>query len=142
MKNLETWFEEYSGSHQNPLNKKIHLVCVPAIFFSVSGIIFSIHPFLAFTAIIAVTLYYLLLDFNMGAIMLIVSAVFFWIFSTMESIGLPVFSINLFIFIAAWIGQFYGHKVEGKKPSFLTDLAFLFIGPLWVLRKVMTKFKV
>jgi uncharacterized membrane protein YGL010W len=39
----------------------------------------------------------------------------------------------------AWIGQFYGHKIEGKKPSFLKDLEFLLIGPLWVIQKVGKK---
>jgi len=37
------------------------------------------------------------------------------------------------VFVAAWIGQFYGHKVEGKKPSFFKDLQFLLIGPAWLL---------
>ena len=44
--------------------------------------------------------------------------------------------ISLAIFVIAWIGQFYGHKVEGKKPSFIKDLQFLLIGPLWVIKKL------
>ena len=40
------------------------------------------------------------------------------------------------IFVLAWIGQFYGHHVEGKKPSFLKDLQFLLIGPAWVFEKM------
>ena len=43
---------------------------------------------------------------------------------------------GLLIFIIAWIGQFYGHNVEGKKPSFLKDLQFLLIGPAWVADNV------
>ena len=42
-------------------------------------------------------------------------------------------AIALALFVAAWIGQFYGHKVEGKKPSFLDDLQFLMIGPAWLM---------
>ncbi|WP_155517745.1 Mpo1-like protein, partial [Acinetobacter pittii] len=30
MKSIGEWFDEYSESHQNPINKKIHWVCVPA----------------------------------------------------------------------------------------------------------------
>ena len=41
--------------------------------------------------------------------------------------------LSLAIFVLAWIGQFIGHKIEGKKPSFLDDLRFLLIGPLFVL---------
>jgi uncharacterized membrane protein YGL010W len=36
------------------------------------------------------------------------------------------------IFVVAWIGQFYGHHLEGRKPSFLTDLQYLLIGPIWI----------
>jgi len=38
------------------------------------------------------------------------------------------------IFSIAWVFQFVGHKIEGKKPSFFQDLSFLLIGPLWVLK--------
>lgn len=47
-----------------------------------------------------------------------------------------LFTISLSIFIISWIFQFYGHKVEGKKPSFFQDLLFLLIGPIWVTKKV------
>jgi uncharacterized membrane protein YGL010W len=36
----------------------------------------------------------------------------------------------------AWIGQFIGHKVEGRRPSFFTDLKFLLVGPMWTLHKL------
>jgi uncharacterized membrane protein YGL010W len=41
---------------------------------------------------------------------------------------------NIVIFVLAWIGQFVGHKIEGQKPSFLEDVQFLLIGPLWVVK--------
>ena len=37
------------------------------------------------------------------------------------------------VFVVAWIGQFIGHKIEGKKPSFFEDLKFLLVGPAWLL---------
>ena len=43
------------------------------------------------------------------------------------------------VFVAAWIAQFVGHKIEGKKPSFFTDLVYLLIGPIWVLAKFSRK---
>ena len=45
----------------------------------------------------------------------------------------PLWQVCLLLFVLAWIGQFYGHKVEGKKPSFLKDLQFLLIGPAWLM---------
>ena len=43
------------------------------------------------------------------------------------------------VFVVAWIAQFVGHKVEGKRPSFLTDLAYLLIGPAWIVAKIMRR---
>jgi uncharacterized membrane protein YGL010W len=40
------------------------------------------------------------------------------------------------VFVVAWIGQFIGHIYEGHRPSFLTDLVFLLVGPMWTLRKL------
>ncbi|KTF36517.1 membrane protein, partial [Xanthomonas vesicatoria] len=52
-------------------------------------------------------------------------------------IGLAgLFATALSVFVLAWIAQFVGHKIEGRKPSFLTDLTYLLIGPIWVLAKV------
>jgi uncharacterized membrane protein YGL010W len=51
----------------------------------------------------------------------------------------PLWIICLAIFVLAWIGQFYGHHIEGKKPSFLKDLQFLLIGPAWVIHKLFGK---
>ena len=52
---------------------------------------------------------------------------------------LPLFYTSLVIFGIAWIGQFYGHKLEGKKPSFFKDLQFLLIGPAWVANSLMQR---
>ena len=43
------------------------------------------------------------------------------------------------VFILAWIGQFIGHKIEGKKPSFFEDIQFLLIGPAWLLSFIYKK---
>jgi len=45
----------------------------------------------------------------------------------------PLWVVCIAVFVLAWIGQFYGHKVEGKKPSFLKDIQFLLIGPAWLM---------
>ena len=51
----------------------------------------------------------------------------------------PLWIISLFVFVLAWIGQFIGHKIEGKKPSFLEDIQFLLIGPAWLLSFIFNK---
>ena len=150
MKTAQQWFDEYAVSHQNETNIIIHFICVPAIFFSVIGLLMSIPTtFLESTF----GIYNPLLE-NWAAIVAIFILIFylrlgFWHFinmlflTTLSIIGNYWLSglgnlavISLAIFIIAWIGQFYGHKVEGKKPSFIKDLQFLLIGPLWVLKKL------
>jgi len=53
--------------------------------------------------------------------------------------GPPLWESCLVVFVIAWIGQFIGHKIEGKKPSFLDDLRFLLIGPIWLLHFILKK---
>ncbi|WP_130734193.1 DUF962 domain-containing protein [Flavobacterium sp. J27] len=146
MKTLSDWFTEYSVSHQNKVNKKIHYFCVPAIFFSVVGLVFCIpndfllsvtqmHPLLANWAgviLLLVLLFYYRLSFSMGFKMTFF-AVFCLIGNYFIAQKIPLLWFSVGVFVVAWIGQFYGHKIEGKKPSFLKDLQFLLIGPAWVI---------
>jgi uncharacterized membrane protein YGL010W len=50
-----------------------------------------------------------------------------------------LWAVSLGIFVTAWVFQFWGHSVEGKKPSFLKDLQFLLIGPAWIMSFVYKK---
>lgn len=150
MRTLEEWFFEYSLSHQNETNIVIHYLCVPAIFFSIVGLLMSIPPgqltgifpmyipFLenwAVVVLILVLLFYFRLSVSMGFKVLIF-AILCIAGNYYLSLVTPLWLISLIIFVVAWIGQFYGHKIEGKKPSFLKDLQFLLIGPAWVIKKV------
>ena len=150
MKTAQQWYDEYAVSHQNETNQKIHYICVPAIFFSIVGMIMSIpsgfiqntigiaNPMIgnwASVVMVFLLIFYLRLSFTLFLRMLG--------FGVLTIIGnyylgqyLPLFITSLAIFVAAWIGQFYGHHIEGKKPSFIKDLQFLLIGPAWVLEKL------
>ena len=145
MKTIDEWFAEYSKDHQHSTNQKIHYVCVPAILYAVLGILWVLPNFQVagvdihwnYLLIAGACVFYFLLDFKMGLFMLLLTALISRSFLTLDQMGIPVFEFNLAIFIIAWIGQFYGHKLEGAKPSFLTDLTYLFIGPLWVVKKLL-----
>lgn len=135
MRTLKEWFAEYGVSHQNPTNILVHKFCVPAIMASVMGMLFvvTIHKgfTLAHLVALAALLYYSILSIQLALGMLIQVAIVFALLHLIpHSFILPG---SIAIFILAWIGQFWGHKVEGKKPSFFQDLAFLLIGPLWTL---------
>lgn len=153
MRKIDALLSEYGESHQNSTNKAIHWICVPLIFFSVVGLIWSIpsgflqsmisnSPFINWaTLLLAVTLlYYMILSFPLFIGMLAVAAVCSLIANYLsQNFDAPLWAISLGIFVVAWIGQFYGHKVEGKKPSFFKDLQFLLIGPAWLMHFIYKK---
>lgn len=122
---------KYSESHLNPTNEIIHFICIPAIVFSLLGLIWAIHPYAAMAVVLISMLYYFTLSVPFALGMLLMSGAMLCILSMMPQAW--VLRISLAIFVIAWIGQFVGHKIEGKKPSFFEDLRFLLIGPLFVL---------
>lgn len=147
MRTATQWFDEYSLTHQNSLNQKIHFICVPAIFWSVAALL-SIIPvpsmfplWLNWTIVILVPVlgFYASLGMKYFVTMLLVSTLTVFSVNLLTAEGINIGATALTVFIVAWIGQFYGHKVEGKKPSFFTDLLFLLIGPLWITEKAIRK---
>ena len=149
MKTVNQWLEEYGQGHQNETNKSIHWICVPAIFFSIVGLLFSVklpvaldsHTLnLAIVAIFLITLYYLRLSFSLGIGMFLFGIVCLLLCHFIEMYApVSLWLICVIIFVLAWVGQFYGHNVEGKKPSFLKDIQFLFIGPMWLMSFIYKK---
>lgn len=138
MKAIDQWFDEYGESHRNPFNKLTHWICVPLITFSVLGMLWAIHPWVAMAVVAAALVFYALLSWQIALAMLVVSLLMLLGLSVMSH----VFWWSLGIFVLAWIGQFIGHHVEGKKPSFFKDLQFLLIGPAWLLGFIFRLFGV
>jgi len=150
MKKITILLDEYEVSHQNATNETIHWICVPSIFFSITGLLYSVkiplqifdghYLNLAIVALILVMIYYLLKSISLFAGMFLFSSFCLAICHYLEvHISFPLWGICLIIFTLAWIGQFFGHKIEGKKPSFLRDIQFLLIGPAWLMRFIYNK---
>ena len=147
MQTLQQLLDKYAESHQNKTNKRIHYFCVPAIFFSVIGLLMSIPSDLikdltgisdslyanwGVVALIPVLLFYIRLSLKMTFLILGFSIL--CILGNFQMSGfVELWKASVVIFVIAWIIQFYGHKIEGKKPSFLDDIKFLMIGPAWIL---------
>jgi len=128
---IDLLLSRYAESHCNPVNEMIHCICVPAIMFALLGLIWSVAPVLAVLMVAAALAYYLQLSQPFAVAMLALAAsmlLLLWCLPT--QLVLPV---SLIIFVVAWIGQFIGHKIEGKRPSFFDDLRFLLIGPLFIV---------
>ena len=143
MRTIHDWLNEYGESHKNETNKLIHWVCVPAIVFSILGLLYSIKlPFylgvyklnVGVIISLVVLLYYFSLSARLSIGMFLYLAVCMVLAYLVERSGIiHLWLFSIIVFVAAWIGQFYGHKIEGKKPSFLKDIQFLMIGPAWLM---------
>lgn len=131
VREIDTLLAKYSESHLNHTNEIIHCVCVPAIVFTLLGLLWAIHPLAAVAVTVAALVYYIKLSPPFAVGMGVMSALMLGLLSMMP--GQAVLPLSIAIFVLAWIGQFIGHTIEGKKPSFLEDLRFLLIGPLFVL---------
>ncbi len=149
MKTIHQWLNEYGESHQDHTNKTIHWICVPAIFFSIIGLLYGIKiPFTVFdvqlnVAILVLALavvYYMSLSKTLWVGLLLFALLCLWLCQIVEQSGIiPLWLFSVIVFVVAWIGQFYGHKIEGKKPSFLKDIQFLMIGPAWLMSFIYKK---
>jgi uncharacterized membrane protein YGL010W len=148
MRKIDLLLNEYGESHQDVTNKAIHWVCVPLIFLSVVGLIASIpshavqsvlgpgNPYAnwAGVVLVLVLLYYVTLSIPLSIGMALFGVLCLFVIQLIVRADIaPLWMVCLVIFFVAWVGQFYGHKVEGKKPSFLKDIQFLLIGPAWLM---------
>ena len=152
MKPVDTWMVEYAYSHQHPVNKIIHRICIPVIIFSLAGML-RVIPFPEFPVslfilnwatifLFIVLVYYFYLSWRLAIGMLICTlmlyAILLWLESTVTNLG----QISVILFIIGWFGQFIGHTIEKKRPSFFLDIQFLLIGPLFLLTELYRKLKI
>ncbi len=154
MKKVDLLLEEYGASHKNKTNKLIHWICVPAIFFVIIGLLWSIPTPESFSrfnfpvnfgtiSLLLAMLYYLSLSPSLTLGMIFVAAGIVAGNNYLDKLGTPpLWLISTVVFVVAWIFQFIGHGIEGKKPSFLKDLQFLLIGPLWLLHFIYKKLNI
>lgn len=157
MKSIDKWFEEYGESHQNSLNKKIHWICIPLIVFSLIGFLWTVPNHLllkiysgkfsilfnwATLFIVVVIFYYLVLSYKIAIGMFIFSLTILYLSYFIDKSSIELWKLSFLVFILSWTGQFVGHKIEGKKPSFFKDIQFLFIGPAWLLGFIYRKYNI
>lgn len=146
---IDQWFAGYSADHRNPVNQAIHVVCVPLIVWGVIAMLWAVpapgtlfRPGIwAGLAMIAATLHYYRASRPLGLGMAAAFGLAGLLTQAMYSAlgAAPLAWLGLFVFIGAWLGQFLGHHIERRRPSFLTDLRYLLVGPVWVLAKLYRK---
>jgi uncharacterized membrane protein YGL010W len=129
-RNVDRLLERYGEFHRNPANKAIHWVCVPLIVWSVLAALWTVSPLAVYAAIGVMTVFYLRLSLPLALGMLGLMALMVW---PLTLLGSRTLIVSIAVFVAAWIGQFIGHILEGRKPAFLEDVRSLLIGPAWLL---------
>jgi uncharacterized membrane protein YGL010W len=151
MRSVNELLTEYGVSHQDPTNKRLHWICVPPIVLSVLGLLWCVpvpapvaawSPWLNWASLSAAAalVYYLLLSPALAAGALIGFVVLLALTQGLTHLPWPLWLTSLLIFVIAWVGQFIGHAIEGKRPSFFKDLQFLLIGPLWLEAALYRRF--
>jgi uncharacterized membrane protein YGL010W len=144
MRTVDDWLGEYAASHQNPTNKVLHWICVPPIVLAVMGLLWSLPVPSVFSetsvwlnwatlVTLAALLYYSALSASLTVGIVVTFIGLLLIVRGLASLPWPLWITSLGVFAVAWIGQFVGHALEGKRPSFFRDVQFLLIGPLWLL---------
>ncbi|MFL6693378.1 MAG: Mpo1-like protein, partial [Ramlibacter sp.] len=98
--------------------------------------LYAAHPWVSYVFVAASLVYYARLSVVFLLAMAVLTAVGLGLVSAMGDQVLPV---SAAIFVLAWIAQFVGHKLEGRKPSFFEDLQYLWVGPLFVLALLFRK---
>ncbi len=128
----------YGSSHTNPRNERIHFFAIPAIMFSLVGLMYALHPWVAYAFMAASMVYYARLSLAFLAAMAVVTLLMLAgvQFLAQQS---ALWQTCAILFVTAWVFQFVGHKIEGKKPSFFEDIQYLWVGPLFVLRQLFVK---
>lgn len=152
MRKVDLLFVEYSKSHRNATNKFIHWICVPLIFWTVLGFAslipsphfcasyFGCVSIISLIVIVLITLFYLRLSLLLAIVMAVIMLIMeHFIYLINISFGKQSWIVYLSVFVITWIFQLIGHKIEGQKPSFLKDLQFLLIGPIWLLGFILKK---
>jgi uncharacterized membrane protein YGL010W len=149
MRSVHDWFANYSKDHQNPTNRLIHWICVPAILWSAIAAIWTIPfpmsigkpGFWCALLMVGVLTFYWRLSRPLGAAMIaLFMALALITHFAYEALGpTRLLELAAAVFVLAWVGQFVGHKIEGARPSFFTDLVYLLIGPAWLVGKVMRR---
>jgi uncharacterized membrane protein YGL010W len=149
MRSVHDWFESYSKDHRNPTNRLIHWICVPAILWSAVAALWVVpvpesigKPGLwcALIMVGALTFYWRLsrpLGAAMIGLFILLALLTQFAYDALGPTRLLWLAAA--VFVIAWIGQFIGHMIEGRRPSFFTDLAYLLIGPAWLMGKLMRR---
>jgi uncharacterized membrane protein YGL010W len=128
----------YASSHQHPTNERIHYTAIPCIMLSLVGLLYAASPLAALLFLAASLVYYWRLSAVFLVSMVVITVLMLAIIAALHAKGV-LLPVCVTVFVVAWVFQFIGHRIEGKKPSFFEDVQYLWVGPLFVLSRLFVK---
>ena len=136
MQPLAAYFADYAAYHRTKGNKAFHRLGIPLIVLTVVAMLERVplgaRLDLAMLLILAAGVWYVILDWRLGAIMVVALVVCWFI-----GIVMPLW-LSVVLFVLGWIFQFVGHSVyEHRQPAFFRNVTHLLVGPLWILNDVV-----
>jgi uncharacterized membrane protein YGL010W len=136
MRDIQALFVDYASHHRTKGNKWFHRLGIPMIMLTLLGMLARVHIAAHIDAAIVLMaiaeIVYLILDWRLAALMLLISTAFYLV-----GAAAPLW-LNVALFVLGWIFQFVGHSVyEKRQPAFLTNALHLLVGPLWILNDVV-----
>jgi uncharacterized membrane protein YGL010W len=149
MRSMQSWLDGYSADHRNRVNQVIHWICVPPIVWTVVALLWTVPvpsawlkpgAWAVFAMVLAFAWYWKHSHRLGGALLVafvVLALITAWLFDLLGPVRLRWAALA--VFVLAWIGQFVGHKFEGHRPSFLTDLSYLLVGPAWLMEKFLRR---
>jgi len=149
MRSMQDWLDSYSADHRDPTNRVAHWLCVPPIVWSVIALLWTIpvpasllRPGAWAVLVIVLAFYWYWKRSHVLAAALLVAFAALALLTHLLFTGLGAARLcwlAIAVFVLAWIGQFIGHHFEGRRPSFLTDVSYLLIGPAWLMAKFLRR---
>jgi uncharacterized membrane protein YGL010W len=156
---VDFYFDKFAAAHQNPATKRIYVVFIPLLVFSVFGLFWAIpFPYISFlgqynsyinwaSIFIAISIYFYLklspiLSYFVLFILLGFSYIIMQLQQWQKAGGLNFGLICGVVFIVSVIALAIGYNKERKKLSFEYRYKNILIAPLFLLHLLAKRFKV
>lgn len=149
---IERWLSAYARDHQHPLNQAIHWVCVPLVLWALIALLWVLpvpavlgrQGAWAGLAMALLAIWYWRQSRPLGALMLVALVALGALNHALHGLlgGTLLALLAGGVWVLAWIGQLIGGRIEGRRPSVLTQLHDLRIGPAWLMGKLMQRLRI
>lgn len=144
MRGLTDVLASYGRFHRDPRNRLTHYLGVPAIIYSilVPAALYAV-PLLGVRlgldrVLVAIaSLAYLALDLRFGLTLAVALTLLAAAAEATATMGASAaWSVAGIVFVLGWALQLLGHRLEGNRPALLTNLAQIFVAPLFLVAEL------